>query len=168
MTEFFESCVTLYAQLTDTDPATYPAAGTPFGPELTDLEDGQGGPRGDIYSPAEEAIASALRINVDSGPLDRKIEAIGLDAAAASPDDPEPPTQSGVLQPIAAKVLMKILYGARMARYDLLRAARQTASCITKWTEQQDIDLLRRICYIKCTSHCRMTSWVGDKKDDVL
>eukprot|EP00959_Pyramimonas_sp_CCMP1952_P300609 6287845-Pyramimonas_sp.AAC.1 len=32
MTEFFESCVTLYAQLTDTDPATYPAAGTPFGP----------------------------------------------------------------------------------------------------------------------------------------
>eukprot|EP00959_Pyramimonas_sp_CCMP1952_P178367 3728504-Pyramimonas_sp.AAC.1 len=62
MTEFFESCVTLYAQLTDTDPATYPAAGTPFGPELVDLEDGQGGPRGEVCSPAEEAIASALHI----------------------------------------------------------------------------------------------------------
>eukprot|EP00959_Pyramimonas_sp_CCMP1952_P246714 5156522-Pyramimonas_sp.AAC.1 len=62
MTEFFDSCVTLYAQLTDADPATYPAAGTPFGPELTDLEDGQGGPRGEIYSPAEEDIASALQI----------------------------------------------------------------------------------------------------------
>eukprot|EP00959_Pyramimonas_sp_CCMP1952_P248192 5187895-Pyramimonas_sp.AAC.1 len=103
MTEFFDSCVTLYAQLTDADPATYPAAGAPFGPELTDLEDGQGGPRGEVYSPAEEAIASALRINVDTGPPDQEIEVLGLDAAAASPDDPEPPTQSGVLQPIAAK-----------------------------------------------------------------
>eukprot|EP00959_Pyramimonas_sp_CCMP1952_P313280 6557312-Pyramimonas_sp.AAC.1 len=63
MTEFFDSCVTLYAQLTDADPATYPAAGTPFCPEFTDLEDGQGGPRVEIYSPAEEAIASALQIN---------------------------------------------------------------------------------------------------------
>eukprot|EP00959_Pyramimonas_sp_CCMP1952_P132576 2772251-Pyramimonas_sp.AAC.1 len=51
MAEFFGSCVTLYAQLTDTDPATHPAAGTPFGPELTDLEDGQGGPRGEVYPP---------------------------------------------------------------------------------------------------------------------
>eukprot|EP00959_Pyramimonas_sp_CCMP1952_P469404 9494873-Pyramimonas_sp.AAC.1 len=49
MTELFDSCVTLSAQLTDTDPATYPASGTPFGPELTDLEDGQGGPRGEVY-----------------------------------------------------------------------------------------------------------------------
>eukprot|EP00959_Pyramimonas_sp_CCMP1952_P128738 2692289-Pyramimonas_sp.AAC.1 len=63
MTEFFESCVPLYAQLADTDPAIYPAAGTPAGREFTDLEDGPGGPRGEIYSPAEEAIASALQIN---------------------------------------------------------------------------------------------------------
>eukprot|EP00959_Pyramimonas_sp_CCMP1952_P082236 1718370-Pyramimonas_sp.AAC.1 len=94
MTEFCESCVTLYAQLTDSDPATYPAAGTPFGPDFTDFEDGQGGPRGEVYSPAEEAIATALRINVESGLPDQKLEVLGLDAAAASPDDPEPPTQS--------------------------------------------------------------------------
>eukprot|EP00959_Pyramimonas_sp_CCMP1952_P425161 8905490-Pyramimonas_sp.AAC.1 len=136
MTELFDSCVALYAQLTDTDPATYPAAGPPFGPELSDLEDGQGGPRGEVYSPAEEAIASALRSKVDSGPPDQKIDVPGLDAAAASPDDPEPPAQSGVLQPIAAQVLMKLAYGARMARYDLLRAVCQTASCITRWREQ--------------------------------
>eukprot|EP00959_Pyramimonas_sp_CCMP1952_P392961 8234107-Pyramimonas_sp.AAC.1 len=95
MTEFFESCVTLYAQLTDTDPATYPAAGTPFGPEFADLEDGQGGPRGEVCSPAVEAMASALHIKVDVGPPDQQIVAHGLDAAAASPNDPEPPTQSG-------------------------------------------------------------------------
>eukprot|EP00959_Pyramimonas_sp_CCMP1952_P039919 834697-Pyramimonas_sp.AAC.1 len=72
MTEFFDSCVTLYAQLTDADPATYPAAGAPFGPDLIDLEDGQGGPRGEVYSPAEEATASALQIKIDAGPPDQK------------------------------------------------------------------------------------------------
>eukprot|EP00959_Pyramimonas_sp_CCMP1952_P004479 93789-Pyramimonas_sp.AAC.1 len=103
MTEFFESCVTLFALLTDTDPATYPTAGTPFGPELVDLEDGQGGPRGEICSPAEEAIASALHIKVGVGPPDQEIVVHSLDAVAASPNDPEPPTQSGAPQPIAAK-----------------------------------------------------------------
>eukprot|EP00959_Pyramimonas_sp_CCMP1952_P340465 7131196-Pyramimonas_sp.AAC.1 len=67
MTEFFDSRVTLYAQLTDADPTTYPAAGTPFGP-------GQGGPRGEVYSLAGETIASALQINVDTGPPDQEIE----------------------------------------------------------------------------------------------
>eukprot|EP00959_Pyramimonas_sp_CCMP1952_P258936 5413427-Pyramimonas_sp.AAC.1 len=36
---------------------------------------------------------------------------------------------------------MKIQYGVRMARYDLLRALCRAASCITKLTEQQDIDM---------------------------
>eukprot|EP00959_Pyramimonas_sp_CCMP1952_P418088 8759432-Pyramimonas_sp.AAC.1 len=30
------------------------------------------------------------------------------------------------------------------------------------------MDLFRLTCYIKCTLHCRVTSWVGDKKEDVL
>eukprot|EP00959_Pyramimonas_sp_CCMP1952_P141005 2951182-Pyramimonas_sp.AAC.1 len=74
MTEFFESCVTLYAQLTDTDPATDPAAGAPRGPELTDFEGGQGGPRGDNYFPAEVAIAAALGIRVNTGFPDKPVE----------------------------------------------------------------------------------------------
>eukprot|EP00959_Pyramimonas_sp_CCMP1952_P215775 4513269-Pyramimonas_sp.AAC.1 len=85
MTEFFESCVTLYAQLTDTDPAAYPAAGTPFGPEF-------------MTSKTAKAALELTR-----GPPDQEIEVHGLGAAAARPNDPEPPTQSGVLQPIAAK-----------------------------------------------------------------
>ena len=39
----------------------------------------------------------------------------------------------GVLQPIAARVLMKLLYAARMARFDLLRATCGLACCVTKW-----------------------------------
>ena len=96
MTQFFESCVQLYAELTDTDPSTYPAAGTPYGPELTDLEDGQGGPRGEITAPAEEALAAVLNIETQTGPPDVEVEVPGL-AAEPSSDDPQPPSPSGVL-----------------------------------------------------------------------
>eukprot|EP00959_Pyramimonas_sp_CCMP1952_P048087 1003907-Pyramimonas_sp.AAC.1 len=30
------------------------------------------------------------------------------------------------------------------------------------------MDLFRLICYIKCTSHYRMSSWVGDRTGGVL
>ena len=35
MSEFFSSCVQAYAELTHTDPDTYPMMGTPVGPELS-------------------------------------------------------------------------------------------------------------------------------------
>lgn len=38
-----------------------------------------------------------------------------------------------LLAPIARKVLMTILYGARLARFDLLRSIAILASKITKW-----------------------------------
>ena len=40
-------------------------------------------------------------------------------------------TEGGELQPIAARVLMKILYAARMCRYDLLRVTFYLAAQIT-------------------------------------
>ena len=40
----------------------------------------------------------------------------------------------GVLQPVAAKIIMKVLYGARMARYDLLHACQSLACFVSKWT----------------------------------
>jgi hypothetical protein len=65
----------------------------------------------------------------------------------ASPSSQHPPGTTedpcvdltrGALQPIAAKVLMKILYAARMARFDLLRAVNYLACYITKWTPECD------------------------------
>eukprot|EP00959_Pyramimonas_sp_CCMP1952_P433263 9073055-Pyramimonas_sp.AAC.1 len=94
MAEMPESCVTLHALLTDADPATCPAAGATSRPELIDLEDGQGGPRGERYFRSEEALATALNLNVDSGPPDKPVEVHGL-AARPGPDDPELPTPSG-------------------------------------------------------------------------
>merc|ERR1712086_1203185 len=62
MTGFFESGIALYAELTDTDPANYPAVATPFGAEHVDVEDGQGGPRGEVSAPSMEALAELLGI----------------------------------------------------------------------------------------------------------
>eukprot|EP00975_Prorocentrum_lima_P038387 8068634-Prorocentrum_lima.AAC.1 len=62
---------------------------------------------------------------------------------------------------------MKILYGARMARYDLLRAVAYLASCVTKWTVTCDQDLHQLICYIKSSLPLRLVSWCGDTPDQL-
>jgi hypothetical protein len=69
---------------------------------------------------------------------------------------------SGELAPIASKVLMKILYAARMARYDLLRATCYLATRIPKWDVSCDRMLHRLVCYINSSLDLRMTGWVGD------
>jgi hypothetical protein len=57
---------------------------------------------------------------------------------------------------------MKILYAARMARYDLLRATCFLATRITKWDASCDKMLHRLVCYINSSLDKRMTGWVGD------
>jgi len=69
---------------------------------------------------------------------------------------------TGELAPIASKVLMKILYAARMARYDLLRVTCFLATRITKWDATCDKLLHRLVCYINSSLDVRMTGWVGD------
>ena len=68
----------------------------------------------------------------------------------------------GRLQPIAARVLMKVLYGARMARYDLIRAVNGLATEVTKWTTRCDARLHRLMCYINSTLEQKLYGWVGD------
>ena len=78
-------------------------------------------------------------------------------------DEKEKP---GRLQPIASKVLMKILFAARMARPDLLRATQSLASRVTKWSIECDIALHRLVSYIKSTTDVYMEGFVGDSFDD--
>jgi hypothetical protein len=73
----------------------------------------------------------------------------------------------GTLQPIAAKVLMKVLYAARMARFDLLRAVGALACCVTKWDAECDKRLHRLMCYIQHTLHLRMVGRVGDSASEL-
>jgi hypothetical protein len=77
------------------------------------------------------------------------------------PDAPIPEL-SGVLRPFASRILMGILYAARICRCDLLRAVCGLASCATKWTHQCDRDLRRLTCYINATKDHAMIGWCGD------
>ena len=71
-------------------------------------------------------------------------------------------SSAGQLQPIAARVLMKILYSARMCRFDLLRAVGVLATYITRWDATCDRRLHRIVCYINSTLSRRMVGYVGD------
>ena len=72
--------------------------------------------------------------------------------------------QGGQLQGIAAKVLMKILYAARMARTDLLRAVCHLACYITRWDSACDRRLHRLVAYIASTTDHKLMGWVGDEQ----
>jgi hypothetical protein len=73
----------------------------------------------------------------------------------------------GTLQSIAAKALTKVLYAARMARFDLLRAVGALACCVTKWDALCDKRLHRLMCYVHHTLHLRMVGWVGDPQSEL-
>ena len=57
---------------------------------------------------------------------------------------------------------MKILYAARLARFDLLRAVCHLACFVTKWTSDCDKRLHRLVSYISSSKSYRMVGWVGD------
>ncbi len=63
---------------------------------------------------------------------------------------------------IGARVLMKLLYAARLARYDLLRAIGQLACFFTCWDEDCDRRLHRLMCYVNSTLSLRSVGWIGD------
>ena len=69
------------------------------------------------------------------------------------------------VEPYAAKIFMKILYAARMARFDLLRAVCGLAQFITRGGDECDRKLFRLVCYINSTFELRMTGWAGDVCD---
>ena len=58
---------------------------------------------------------------------------------------------------------MQILYGARYARPDFLRAVSGLARKMTKWWPMQDLQLHRLVCYMKTTLEHKQYAWCGDK-----
>lgn len=70
-------------------------------------------------------------------------------------------------QHIAARVLMKALYGARLARFDLLRAICYLTTFISTWDAVCDTKLHRLMCSINSTIGLNMVGWVGDPVSDV-
>ena len=69
----------------------------------------------------------------------------------------------GALAPTATRVLMKILFAARMAGYDLLRAVQGLPARVAKWSNDCDKALHRLICYIYSTLDYKLKALAGDK-----
>ena len=61
---------------------------------------------------------------------------------------------------------MKVLYAARVARWDLLRVINMLARLVTKWSKECDKALHRLMCYIHSSIDMTLINYVG--KDDTL
>ena len=157
MEGFFRKCLDRWTELTGQKWEDLPEVSTPFLDE------------------------DALRKNQGIGPLEFKLPQSAskkkpkpkqpkakLPVKEGSVKEPAPEkVEAGVLQPIAASVLMQMLYGARYARPDLLRAISMLARKMTKWRPMQDMQLHRLVCYVKSTLSYRQYAWVGDSKEDL-
>ena len=73
----------------------------------------------------------------------------------------------GALAPRAASILMKLLYAARICRFDLLRSINNLARRITKWSVKEDAGLLHLVSYVHHTKHHKMIGWVGNSLKDL-
>ena len=94
------------------------------------------GVRYDMENSLLEAVEHYKRLcdKHDYKPTLRKVDTPFIDTSTLDPDfDKEP---QGVLATSAASILMKVLYAARLARFDLLKAITNLASRLTKWTRR--------------------------------
>jgi hypothetical protein len=85
---------------------------------------------------------------------------------ATEPNDGEPKEKKKA-HPYAARVLMKLLYAARMARFDLLKPINDLACYIMDWDTSCDRRLRRLMCYVSCSLKKRLVSVVGDDAKDL-
>ena len=63
---------------------------------------------------------------------------------------------------------MKLLYGARMCRYDMLHAIDMLVSPLSTWTIVQDRQLHKLMCYVHRTLDWAQYGWIGDSANDVV
>lgn len=73
---------------------------------------------------------------------------------------------SGELNRIAASILMRILYAARMVRFDLLRVTCRIATRHSRWTEMDDRRVHRPIRYIYHHAGDRQVGFIGNDVHD--
>ena len=75
-------------------------------------------------------------------------------------------TTKGTLEPIASRVVLKILYTARLGRPDALWSVNTLARKVTKWNKGCDKRLHRLIEYLKTTKDWVQLCFVGDHPKD--
>ena len=73
----------------------------------------------------------------------------------------------GNLSAIASRVVLKVLFTARLTRPDLLWTVNNLARNITKWTKAHDRRLHRLMCYIHHTVDWTQICYVGNNVTDI-
>ena len=120
-----------------------------------------------VYKSVEEL---EKRDHARRSALKKEIEGSGVRAApqevsgtrAATSDKFSTTPVVGRLQPVASRILMKILWVARLARPDLLRAVCHLACFVTKWDPSCDRRLHRLVGYIHGSKSLRQIGYVAD------
>ena len=102
---------------------------------------------------------------MDQLPLRRKVKA----ETSSGSDDAEEQSvvtdrsafpDQGVLASVACSIIMKVIWAARLARPDLLRAVNHLATKVTKWTSKCDSMMCRLMGYIQ-KHPASDNDWVG-------
>ena len=113
----------------------------------------------DMGDSLRQAVQSYVQVGGSSTLTKVSTPFLNDSKAARRQDDSDEP--EGTLARSACSILMKLLYTARLARFDLLRAITSLASKITQWTVYCDQRLHRLMCYIHHTYDLFMTGRVA-------
>ena len=117
----------------------------------------------DMSGHAEQCVEKYLELaNMTVADL-KKVATPHLDEYQFTTEDFE---TKGVLSPVASRIVLKVLYLARICRVDLLWGVNVLAREVTKWNVACDKRLHRLISYLHVTSNWVLTSIVGDKPED--
>ncbi|CAE7259976.1 unnamed protein product [Symbiodinium sp. CCMP2592] len=91
--------------------------------------------------------------------------------AAATPFDSNIPVsdfeEKGLLAEAASKILMKILWCARLARPDLMKPISDLTRKVTCWSLADDKKLYKLMCYLHSTPKLSLTCKIADSMDDL-
>ena len=102
-----------------------------------------------------------------SGMKESDLKVVGtpcLDDHQISTDEWE---TKGALSAVCSRIVLKILFFARISRPDLLCSVDTLARDVTRWTVACDRRLLRLVSFIHCTKHWVIKSIVGDPVTDL-
>ena len=170
MDKFFDQCIETYEKLAGANFKCTPAD-TPFIAEdkgvVNPTRDPCQGETGYVCPHCTEAYPERDFVKVTSAEeaqqtAKRIREALNANQLGTGESAGDSGAEPGILAPIAAQVVMKVFYGARVARPDLLRAIGHLSRYLTKWTKQCDERLHRLMCYLKGTTKDASVGWVGD------
>ena len=128
MEHFMRSCVVRYTELTGTQ--TFRKVSTPF------VDDAPEADEAEVEGSSDKCAAPNL-----------------FNHTSSDPSSGTPAVGQTHVSSHAARILMKILYGARMARWDLLHTVCKLACWVTKWHAHRDKQLYRHMLHTPHIPH---------------